>query len=103
MLLPTKGHPKAGALCPLRPLRMDLKIFWIPGIQGSIPELERPENLPASGDLSPRQLIASKCVLLERCFDRRGQADPWVGTKQAVGQRVIPLVWMKAAISASRS
>jgi hypothetical protein len=28
---------------------------------------------------------------------------PWVGTTQAVGQRVTPLVRMKAAISASRS
>jgi hypothetical protein len=29
--------------------------------------------------------------------------EPWVGTTQAVGQRVTPLVRMKAAISASRS
>ena len=40
----------------------------MPGIQGSIPGPQGAEDLPASGDLAPRQFIASKCVLLERCL-----------------------------------
>jgi hypothetical protein len=43
-------------------------IARIPGIQGSIPEPQGAEDLPASGDLAPRQFIASKRVLFERCL-----------------------------------
>ena len=56
------------------------------GIRGSIPEPQRAEDLPASADLAPRQFIASKCVLFERCLigevrrplggDRTGSRTP---------------------------
>jgi len=49
---------------------MGSKISWIPGIQGSIPEAQRAESLPASGDLRPQQLVAGICVLFERCLIR---------------------------------
>jgi hypothetical protein len=71
------GHGPGG-LAPARP--------WIPGIQGSIPEPQRAENLPASADLRPPQLVAGICVpgdaiALRQLLERSGPASSAQSTR----------------------
>ena len=59
---------------------------WIPGIQGSIPEPQRAENLPASADLRRPQLVAGICVpgdaiALRQLLERSGPASSALGAE----------------------